>query len=77
MGRQRNLFTFNKMNYIQISEWVEKVIRSCKNNEQLKSAEKLFQTYKKQTNKETYHYIHRYLTHLLQEKHNDINYRQR
>lgn len=75
MGRQSSLFTFNKMNYIQISEWIEKVIRSCNNIEQLKGAENLFQSYKKQTDRESYIYIHRYLTHLLREKHNDLNFR--
>lgn len=60
------------MYYIAISDWVEKVILSCKTKEQLNSAKQLYQLYKQQTNTNSYRNIHRFLNHVLIEKSNRI-----
>ena len=64
-----------RLNYLQIAEWVERVIKSCTTEEQLEGAERLLNSYKKQTNSEHYLYINRYLNHSLLEKSKDLKYR--
>lgn len=62
------------MDYVKISEWIDRVIMSCKTAEQLESAENLLKLYKQQTNKESYTGIHRFLNHTLREQINRISY---
>ena len=62
------------MYYIAISDWVEKVILSCKTKEQLNSAKQLYQLYKQQTNTNSYRDIHRFLNHTINHQLNRLSY---
>ena len=64
-----------RLNYLQIAEWVERVIKSCTTEEQLAGAERLLKSYKKQTADEYYVHVNRYLNHSLLEKSRSIKYK--